>query len=174
MKRLTAMLLVLCVLSAAVPALGEDYSGTWYVTMADVTVAYIRLNGDGTAEMRSFTAKETITGTWTADGDIVTITAKDKPMDFVFDGTSLTNDESSPLTREEGKLPLEVVTRIMSGEEYELPEGMTEWEMTKIVMNFAKEYMKHMGQDGHETGGDGGTGSETAGQGNTEPVATME
>ena len=37
MKKLMALLLMLCLLAAAVPALGEDYSGTWYLNMGRAT-----------------------------------------------------------------------------------------------------------------------------------------
>ena len=48
MKKLTALLLALCMLLAVVPALGEDFSGTWYMVLEDVTVGTLELNADGT------------------------------------------------------------------------------------------------------------------------------
>lgn len=36
MKKWIALLMTLCLLAAAVPALGEDFSGNWYLTLADV------------------------------------------------------------------------------------------------------------------------------------------
>ena len=42
MKKLTALLLALCMLLAVVPALGEDFSGTWYMVLEDVTVGTLR------------------------------------------------------------------------------------------------------------------------------------
>ena len=145
MKKITALLLALCMLLAVVPALGEESpAGNWYMSLADVTLGYILLNEDGTATV-NIASQEDIAGTWTADGNTVTITAQGQPLDFTFDGSSLSS-EMFPLslTREEGRLPMSVISKMMSGEEYELPEGMTELEMTTIAMNFVAEYTKIM------------------------------
>ena len=88
MKKITALLLVLCMLLAAVPAMGEGPSGNWYMTLADVSLGYILLNEDGTANLNIASQTE-ITGTWTMDGDSVTITAEGEPLTFAYDGTSL-------------------------------------------------------------------------------------
>ena len=157
MKKITALLLALCMLLAAAPVLGEESpAGNWYMSLADVTLGYILLNEDGTAIV-NVASQEDIAGTWTADGNTVTITAQGQPLDFTFDGTSLSS-EMFPLSlsREEGRLPMSVISKMMSGEEYELPEGMTELEMTTIAMNFVAEYTKIMeaasNQGGDETG----------------------
>ena len=145
MKKITALLLALCMLLAVVPVLGEESpAGNWYMSLADVTLGYILLNEDGTATV-NIASQEDIAGTWTADGNTVTITAQGQPLDFTFDGSSLSS-EMFPLslTREEGKLPMSVISKMMSGEEYELPEGMTELELTSIAMNFVAEYTKIM------------------------------
>ena len=50
MKKITALLLALCMLLAAAPVLGEESpAGNWYMSLADVTLGYILLNEDGTA-----------------------------------------------------------------------------------------------------------------------------
>ena len=146
MKKLTAMLLALCMLLAAVPALAEDASGNWYMTLADVTLGYILLNEDGTATV-NIASQEDMTGTWTAEGDSVTVTVEGQPLTFAYDGASLKSD-LFPLNlgREEGRLPMDVISKMMSGEEYELPEGMTETDMVTIAMNFIAEYTKLMEQ----------------------------
>lgn len=157
MKKLTALLLALCMLLAIVPALGEEGpAGNWYMTLADVTLGYIFLNEDGTAAMNVASSEE-IQGTWTADGNTVTITAQGQPVDFVYDGASLQSDMFPiNLTREEGRLSMDILSKMMSGEEYELPEGMTELDLTTIAMNFMAEYTKIMeaasSQGGEETG----------------------
>lgn len=177
MKKLTAMLLALCMLLAVVPALGEGESaaGNWYMSLADVTLGYILLNEDGTAVV-NIASEDDIPGTWTQDGATVTITAQNQPIDFAFDGTSL----SSPmfplsLTREEGRLPLNVISAMMAGEEYTLPEGMTELDMTTIAMNFVAEYTKIMEQ-ASDTEGTGDTGASVAEQpaATEAPIVTIE
>ena len=122
MKKFTALLLALCMLLAVVPVLGEEGpAGNWYMTLADVTLGYILLNEDGTAVM-NVASQDEISGTWTADGDTVTITAQGQPVDFAYDGSSLKSD-LFPLSlgREQGRLPMDVLSKMMSGEEYELP-----------------------------------------------------
>lgn len=146
MKKLTAMLLALCLLLAAVPALGGDVSGMWYITLAEVTLGYFRLNEDGTVEAQ-IPGQDAYTGTWTAEGDKVTVTIEGAPMEFTYDGTSLTSEGFPiPVVREEGKLSADLVGKIISNEEYELPEGMTPEEMTSIVLNFMAEYQRIMNE----------------------------
>ena len=176
MKKITALLLALCMLLAITPVLAEEGpGGNWYMSLADVTLGYILLNEDGTAIV-NVASEEDIAGTWTADGNTVTITAQGQPLDFTFDGTSLSS-EMFPLSlsREEGRLPMSVISKMMSGEEYELPEGMTELEMTTIAMNFVAEYTKIMeaasNQGGDETGTTGTT--EPAPQAEA-PIVTIE
>ena len=160
MKKLTAMLLALCMLLAVVPALAESESaaGNWYMSLADVTLGYILLNEDGTAVV-NVASQEDIPGTWTQDGATVTITAQNQPLDFAFDGTSLSSPEFPlALTREQGRLPMDVISAMMAGEEYTLPEGLTELDVTTIAMNFVAEYTKLMEQaSGTENTGDAGT-----------------
>ena len=170
MKKITALLLALCMLLAAVPALGEGPSGNWYMTLADVSLGYILLNEDGTANI-NIASQVAATGTWTVDGDNVTITAEGAPLTFVYDGTSLKSD-AFPLSlgREEGRLPMEVLVKMMSGETYELPEGMTESEMTTIGLNFVTEYAKIMGSN-NESRDSGEPAGEPADEPTAEPVA---
>ena len=159
MKKLTAMLLALCMLLAAVPALGEDASGNWYMTLADVSLGYITLNTDGTAAL-GLPGQDEITGTWTQEEGKVTVTAEGQSLDFAFDGTSLTS-EMFPLsiTREEGKVSMDLMSKMMNSEEYELPEGMTETDMMMIAVNFMTEYAQLMETVG---GMAGETGTGTA------------
>ena len=144
MKKIAALLLVLCMLLTAIPALGEGPSGNWYMTLADVSLGYILLNEDGTANLNIASQVEA-TGTWTVDGDNVTITAEGEPLTFVYDGTSLKSDVFPlSLGREEGRLPMNVIVSMMSGEEFELPEGMTEDDVRTSGMNFIAEYSRIM------------------------------
>ena len=170
MKKLTAMLLALCMLLAAVSALGEDFSGTWYMSMADVSLGSFVLNEDGTAEI-SMAGQDPSTGTWAVDGDTVSITIGGEPAEFTYDGSGLVSDKIPiPLSREEGKLSMDLITKMMNGEEYELPEGMTEIELMTIAMNFLAEYAK-ITESGKSTGS--GESTET-GDGQTEAPAPQE
>ena len=148
MKKLTAMLLALCMLLAAVPALGDSAAGNWYMTLADVTLGYILLNEDGTAVV-NVSAEQDTTGTWAEDGNTVTITVDGEAAEFVCDGTTLKND-LFPLafTREQGKVPLDLISKMMSGEEYELPEGLTEGDVMTAAVGFMSEYTKLMSAAG--------------------------
>ena len=127
MKKLTAILLALCLLLAAVPALGEDFSGTWYMVLADVTAGHFELNADGTATAEMPGQEETFTGSWTADDASVTITIDGSPLTFAWDGEKLFSDKLPiPVVREAGRVPMDLIQKYMGGEEYELPEGMDE------------------------------------------------
>ena len=80
MKKITALLLALCMLLAVVPVLAEESpAGNWYMSLADVTLGYILLNEDGTAIV-NVASQEDIAGTWTADGS-------EKEVWFEKDGT---------------------------------------------------------------------------------------
>lgn len=155
MKKITALLLALCMLLAITPVLAEEGpGGNWYMSLADVTLGYILLNEDGTAVV-NIASQEDMQGTWTGDGETVTITIQNQPLDFAYDGTSLSSDQFPlPLNREEGKLPMDIISKMMAGEEYTLPEGMTDLEMTTIAMNFLAEYTKIM-ENYSSTGSDG-------------------
>lgn len=140
MKKLTAILLALCLLLAAVPALGEDFSGTWYMVLAEVTAGQFDLNADGTATAQMPGQEETFTGTWTADDASVTITIDGDSLTFAWDGEKLFSDKLPvPVVREAGRVPMDLIQKYMNGEEYELPEGMNDTELLSIAMTFAAE-----------------------------------
>ena len=167
MKKLTAMLLALCMLLAVLPALADSAAGNWYMTLADVTAGYIQLAEDGTATV-SIASQEASVGTWTEGDGVVTITINGAGLDFAYDGTTLVNDMFPlPLSREEGKLSMDLISKMMSGEEYTLPDGMTEEDMTAIAINFLAEYTKIM---------ESASGSESTGTagGTEEPAAAAE
>ena len=148
MKKLAALLLAMCMMIAAIPALADSAAGNWYMVMADVTLGYVTLNEDGSAVANLLGTEEEMTGTWTAEENAVTLTIEDDPLTFAFDGTSLFADQLGiPLTREEGKLPMALMAKVINGEAYELPEGMTEEDMTTFAMNFLAEYQKLLGEE---------------------------
>ena len=107
MKKLISLLLILCMACMLVPAVAEDSAaGTWYMaemTQGEMTFApsqlgmtwSLTLAEDGTASsvMEMMGEKEESTGTWTQDGDSVTITIDDQPAVFAFADGKLTLDQ---------------------------------------------------------------------------------
>ena len=167
MKKLTAILLALCLLLAAVPALGEDFSGTWYMVLAEVTAGQFDLNADGTATAQMPGQEETFTGTWTADDASVTITIDGDSLTFAWDGEKLFSDKLPvPVVREAGRVPMDLIQKYMGGEEYELPEGMDEAELLSIMVNFAAETQALSGSVGSDE-----TPAEPAAEPASEPAA---
>ena len=69
MKKLIALALVLMMALAAIPALAEDYSGTWYLNVAGISMAQVDLNADGSMAIITELEGETETqeGTWTSN-----------------------------------------------------------------------------------------------------------
>ena len=171
MKKLTVMLLALCMLMAVVPALGEDASGIWYITLADVTLGSLQLNEDGTVEAQ-LPGTDPYTGNWSADGNKVTIEIQGAPMDFSFDGTTLSSEEFPlPVGREPGRVSMELIQKMMNGEEYELPEGMTQIDLAAIALEFAAEYQRIMSAFSGSTGSD--TSAATPTEAPAEPELTI-
>lgn len=165
MKKWIALLMTLCLLAAAVPALGEDYSGNWYMTIADVSMGVLALNADGTASM-TMMEQEGSTGTWTPGEGKVTVTIDGDAVDFIYADGMLTADVFPvPFSRNEGKLSMTVMTQLINGDSSGLPEGMTEDDARAIAMNFITEYQKLT-----EDSSNAGTTTETAPETTTETV----
>ena len=79
MKKLISLLLVLALCTMMIPAMAEeDLSGEWYASFAGVAMT-MTLNADGTASMIAPGQEGEATGTWTQEGDQVTITINDSP-----------------------------------------------------------------------------------------------
>ena len=157
MKKWIAMLLMVCLLAAAVPALGEeDYTGNWYMTVADVSLASMTLNADGSVEF-NMAEQGTMNGTWTTGEGKITVTIDGDGLDFTYEDGKLTAAGFFPVpfVREEGKINSELIGKMMSGEAYDIPEGMTEEEMMEIAKNFVTEYQailaEQAGDDTTET-----------------------
>lgn len=165
MKKWIALLMTLCLLAAAVPALGEDFSGNWYLTLADVNFGCLTLNADGTAKMQMM-EQEGSTGTWTPGEGKVTVTIDGDAVDFIYADGMLTADVIPvPFSRTEGKLSMTVMTQLMNGDSSGLPEGMTEEDAKTIAMNFITEFSKLNG-----SGSDAGIPTETTPETTTETV----
>ena len=98
MKKFLALMLVLCMALAAIPALAEtDFTGTWYLITIGQTAGIFELNADGTcaATLYANTEEQKMEGTWSADGDVVTITAQEQALPMTFDGTDLILGEAA-------------------------------------------------------------------------------
>ena len=93
MKKIFALFLALCLVLAALPVMAEnDFSGTWYLVMLGMNGATFELNADGTFTGTSETDEEEAKkteGTWSADGDQVTLTVDSAPLVLSYDGTDL-------------------------------------------------------------------------------------
>ena len=131
-KKLTAMLLALCMLLATLPALGEDASGTWYYVVADVNIGVFELREDGTADA-TVNGETVLTGTWTTAGTFVTISIEGDTITLAYDGSTLTA-EGFPMTlyREAGKVDFDTIM-LMNDPRFVTPEGMTAAEMEGIA-----------------------------------------
>ena len=159
MKKVTAMLLMLSLMLAVVPALGESAAGDWYMTLMDVTINSYRLNEDGTLVVQ-IGPDEQRTGTWEQSENTVTVNMENYSLSFVYDGASLVSSELPlPLTRDAGRMSLDLISKALNGEEYELPEGVVPADLALTIMKFLPEYTKLANAD---------AGGDLAG---TEPVS---
>ena len=140
-KKLTAMLLALCMLLAAVPTLGEDASGTWYYVVADVNIGVFELRKDGTADA-TVNGETVLTGTWTTAGTFVTISIEGDTLTLAYDGSTLTADDfPMTLSREAGKVDYDTIL-LMNDPRFVTPEGMTAGELEGIAKAFNEEMKK--------------------------------
>ena len=146
MKKLFAMILALCLLLAAVPALAEDFTGLWNMVLADVNLGWFDFNADGTLSADLIGVGE-VTGIWSSTDDSVSVTIQGDTVVMAWDGTMLySSDLLIPVVRDAGRVSSDVISAVMNDEAYELPEGMTEEDLKTIASNFYTEYMKLMTQ----------------------------
>ena len=92
MKKLFSLILALCMVCMLVPAVAEeDVTGEWYLkTMKQGETEYdagaigynitMTLNADGTGTMLSPASEEPTPGSWTLEGDKITVTFEDSPI----------------------------------------------------------------------------------------------
>ena len=195
MKKILALILVLCMALAALPALAdEDFTGSWYLLQYGLTASSFELNADGTCSATTDTGEgdpQSIDGTWSADGDNVTITfaqadTEAQSMTFTYDGTDLVlgleglarafgteipegTDVSMfsalmKLSREPGKISaLEFTAYQTDGT---LPEGKTQEDMDAIIAEYQALAMSMLALMASSvdtsTGSDAGQESEAA------------
>ncbi len=166
MKKLTALLLALCMLLAVVPALGEDFSGTWYMVLEDVTVGTLELNADGAFSMTVQASDEanTAEGTWEATDAGVTLTVNGDPAEAIYDaeaGTLTIAELPIPMQREKGKYEVQLMIDVLNmKEDIEFPEGVTQLEASAAALKF---YLKLNELKGTLGGTGTGTGTEDGG-----------
>ena len=150
MKKLMATALVLCLTALAMPVLAETepvVTGEWFLvemTADGVTLnpaemnmsMEMVLNGDGTAAITTSFGSDgdAQVGTWTMEGDTVSVTIQDDTEEFVYADERLTADQEGMtmvLGREEpaaAALPEDVAAE--SEEDF-----LGTWTMDSIIMN---------------------------------------
>lgn len=97
MKKLISLLLILCMACMMVPAFAEetDLTGDWYASFMGVTMT-LTINADGTMSMTApgeDGAMNSQTGTWTREGDTLTLTVQDSPATATITGEELVMSE---------------------------------------------------------------------------------
>ncbi len=125
MKKLISLILVMLLICMAIPTMAEEeITGDWYLkTMKSgdqeydaASIGYVivmTLNADGSAVM-TMPGQEPVTGTWTLEGNKITVTADDTPVEGTVsegaiileqDGMKMvfTRDEVSAITLAEVK-----------------------------------------------------------------------
>lgn len=166
MKKLTALLLALCMLLAVVPALGEDLSGTWYMVVEDVNIGTLELNADGAFSMTVQASGEanTVEGTWEATDAGMTLTANGDPAEAIYDaeaGTLTIAEFPIPMQREKGKYEVQLMIDVLTmKEDIEFPEGVTQLEASTAALKFIAKLNE---LEGTIEGTGTGTGTEDGG-----------
>ena len=152
MKKLVSLILVLLLICMAIPTMAEEeITGDWYLkTMKSgdqeydaASIGYVivmTLNEDGSATM-TMPGQEPIAGTWTLDGDKITVTADDAPVDgTVSEGAIVLEQDGMEMvfTREEvSAIALAEVKAAESAEEFYGDWTCVYLEMEGKVMDIA-------------------------------------
>ena len=174
MKKLTALLLALCMLLAAVPALGEDLSGSWYIVLEDVNIGQFDLKADGTAAMHMAAGEKELNyeGTWESRENGIAVTFEGETLEMAYDAETDTISSSLfpvPVQREQGKYDVQLIMDVINGKEVELPEGV---EQADVLMAAAKFMASAMALSSTQSGTDGGsTGTDDGGSTGTPGAA---
>ncbi|MBR0357555.1 MAG: lipocalin family protein [Clostridia bacterium] len=152
MKKLVSLILVLLLICMAIPTMAEEeITGDWYLkTMKSgdqeydaASIGYVivmTLNEDGSATM-TMPGQEPIAGTWALDGDKITVTADDAPVDgTVSEGAIVLEQDGMEMvfTREEvSAIALAEVKAAESAEEFYGDWTCVYLEMEGKVMDIA-------------------------------------
>ena len=177
MKKMLALLLSLCMLLTALPVLAEeDASGTWHIVMLGMTVGTLELSADGTCSLITSDEGEEapVEGTWTQDGEKITVDANGSTLPLTYDGTNLLFDieglaalgvDTSSLgegmdpsmlssliqiSREPGKITAAEFSAYQA--DGTLPEGKTEEDMQTIQAEMMSFFLSMMGNADLGTG----------------------
>lgn len=177
MRKLFALMLALCLALTMVPVMAEeDFSGTWYLQLMGLTGGTFELNADGTCVATSAVTGEeqTVEGSWSAEGNTVTLNIQDTDMPLTFDGTNLVLGEAAMSAFGQGMASsgmdasvfsalinfsrdpgLVTVTEFSAYQENgTLPEGKTQEEMETIKMQIMVAAMSMAGSMSIGTGTD--------------------
>jgi len=150
MKKILALTLVLCMALASLPVLAEtDLTGTWYLVLTGITCGTFELNADGTS-VASFGSGEdlqTRNGTWSAEGEAVSLTFDEESLPLIFNGTNLVlsvdgtakGEDLLKFSREPGEVSPDEVTAFLSSGA--LPEGKTKEDMEAAVAQVGLLFM---------------------------------
>ena len=102
MKKLISLILILCMACMLIPAMADGtVAGDWYLKIMIVdgteydaaAMGYnitMSINEDGTMTMTSPTEPDPMPGTWTLEGDQITITVDDEPASGTVTADSIT------------------------------------------------------------------------------------
>lgn len=123
MKKLISLVLVLCMACMLIPAMAEDsLAGEWYYSASGVTMT-LTLAEDGSASFLMPGAETASTGSWTLDGEKITVTIDDSPVDGTYaDGQITLGDENMSMvfTREKPEeIKLAEVNPAAAAEDFE-------------------------------------------------------
>lgn len=149
MKKMFAVLLALCLALAVMPALAEESpAGEWYAVAAGITFGNLTLKEDGTAAF--LFDGEVSEGTWTAEGNSVTVTIDDQPLTLTMTGAVMSSSEMPYVfMKTPGQATMQDIMAYM--ENKTLPEGMDEATMEGIITNLAALTDAYSGTDNGQT-----------------------
>ena len=106
MKKLFSLFLVLCMVCMMIPAMAEEsITGEWYASFGSMNLV-LTLAEDGSAQMSMPGSEVAMNGTWSLDGEQITITIDDAPAVGTYaNGTITVGDEESSMsfTREKAE-----------------------------------------------------------------------
>lgn len=92
MKKALSLILTLCLALASFCAVAEsDVTGIWYLISMGMTAGTIELNADDACvfSISSDGEKQEVAGTWSMEGDVVTLAVNGEELPLTYDGTNL-------------------------------------------------------------------------------------
>ena len=129
MKKLVSLILALAMGCLMIPALAEeDITGEWYASLGGM-VMHMTLNADGTMAMEAPGQEGAAAGTWTREGDQVTLTVDGSPATATVTAEGLSMAEGGMellFTREK----LEPITVAEIKPDAAAEEFYGEWKLT--------------------------------------------